>query len=316
MKWNIECLDINTQETAKHSICDSNINIGRSSSNKLTIKNDFISREHLILSSENEIIFAQDCNSANGSYIFVEDHWFKFKGKIKIDLPARIRLGDEIILNIVSSIAQNEVLDNQPPAQSETAENKSQVVNIKDLAHDDCIMVLDLCDSSQIASTDDAMALHLKNKLESITLPAIKNFNYNFYKNTGDGFLACFHNAKDALNAVKQIFCDIDQRNKRTKNLPIRIRVALHKGKTYRIQNIANDIHGSDVNIAFRIDSLKNSDFINQDFEIQEKDRILCSRSFYDEAWIFKKDFCITKVGHAQLKGIEGQHEIFIISLL
>jgi len=141
-------------------------------------------------------------------------------------------------------------------------------------------MVFDLCESSLIANQDDHMAYHLKQRLMQIAEPVLEYFGRRFFKNTGDGFLATFPEPAAALDAAIALEQRIQQRNQRTRNEAIHYRVALHYGAVWTLDAGGDDIHGNDVNIAFRIEGVKADDFAGAASSLPQRDRILCSRAF------------------------------------
>ncbi|MBD3320606.1 MAG: hypothetical protein GF350_05865 [Chitinivibrionales bacterium] len=175
--------------------------------------------------------------------------------------------------------------------------------------------VLDMCDSTALTGMNETMSFHIKKRLDSISRMALNAHHARFHKNTGDGFIACFKNAIDAFRASREIIWRINDRNRRTRNPKIHVRIALHKGNTYTIDSGAKDIHGHAVNTAFRIESVQNSDFITLVQPVPKRDRILCSNHFFRDIKkrtpSFSDDFLLC--GTARLKGIKEPVDVYCV---
>ncbi len=176
-------------------------------------------------------------------------------------------------------------------------------------------MVLDLCGSSAMSNTDEQMAYHIHKRLDSISRSYLQKHNHDFFKSTGDGFLATFDSAADAVLAAQGILAEVDARNARSSNPPIMIRIALNYGIyfPFGFGGFAPDIHGNDVNVTFRVEGLQDENFEVLHSSIPTTNRILCTQQFVEEisdATIGGKlvvDFC----GEAMLKGIQGLQKIY-----
>lgn len=171
----------------------------------------------------------------------------------------------------------------------------------------EAIMVFDLCESSLIASNDDRMAYHLKQRLTQIAEPVLASFKRRFFKSTGDGFLATFADAAAALDAAVALEQRLQQRNQRTRNEPIHYRVALHFGDVWALEAGGSDIHGNDVNIAFRIEGVQADAFEGTVSSLPRRDRILCSRAFLTSVPRERLQAVLSghvQCGEARLKGI------------
>lgn len=313
MEWHVEIKDLSASTTNHHSLDKAIIKIGRNKNNDIAIDNKQVSRDHAVLEYENGYFFLEDLQSTNGTYLNLGDSWKKISHRIQISMPATIRIAKDILVLVSSKVLE--------PGESRTSIEDSANVpeshlhSIMSLERDEAIMVLDLCGSTTIASIDEKMAFHLKKRLEEITKePRFAN-NINFYKNTGDGFLATFPSSMDAIKAAKEMIIALHRRNKHTKNPPIHIRISLHKGKTYLIDPQTKDIHGNDINVTFRIDGIQEDEFISLANKYPSMDRILCSKEFVHDirktSNSYKEDF--VHCGTARLKNIEEPKEIFWI---
>ena len=69
----------------------------------------------------------------------------------------------------------------------------------------------------------------------------------------------------------------------RTVNEPIHYRVALHFGEVWGISSGGEDIHGNDVNIAFRIEGVQAEAFPSPLSQFPRMDRLMCSHVLLEE---------------------------------
>jgi class 3 adenylate cyclase len=315
MDWSIEVENLVTHETWSYAKSCDQLIIGRNHTCTIAIANNYVSREHLILLHERGSCYIEDTGSANGSLIRRGGRYEKLNGRSIVRLPVHVMLGNEISVCISSRDASvGTVKTAIINAQSQPF--VSQVISIKNLEKEDAILVLDLCDSTRIASTDETIAFHLKRRLESISRAAISSNHVRFHKSTGDGFFALFPTSLDAFKAAREIIGILMERNQRTTNPPIHVRIALHRGKTYIIDSESGDVHGNDVNMTFRIEGVKKEAFSDLRVDFSEQDRIFCTRQFRDDisGYCASNHLICSSLGPAQLRGIEKSVEIFCIN--
>ncbi|RMZ49046.1 tetratricopeptide repeat protein [Candidatus Marinimicrobia bacterium PRS2] len=109
------------------------------------------------------------------------------------------------------------------------------------------IMFTDIVGYTAQMSKDEAVAISLLNKQESILKPLILEHNGTYVKSTGDGTLSHFNSAVDAATCAKRfqesIYDDKD----------LNVRVGVHLGDTIFEKG---DIRGDGVNIASRLESM------------------------------------------------------------
>jgi len=109
------------------------------------------------------------------------------------------------------------------------------------------IMFTDIVGYTAQMSKDEAVAISLLNKQESILKPLILEHNGTYVKSTGDGTLSHFNSAVDAATCAKRfqesIYDDKD----------LNVRVGVHLGDTIFERG---DIRGDGVNIASRLESM------------------------------------------------------------
>jgi class 3 adenylate cyclase len=91
------------------------------------------------------------------------------------------------------------------------------------------------------------------------------------------------------------------------------VRIGLHAGITYLIDEQTRDLHGNDVNVAFRLESIQKSAFDTLEAEFPEQDRVLCTKVFYDKLkdQVISLDVSFVRCGMAALKGIKEPIEVY-----
>jgi class 3 adenylate cyclase len=288
------------------------VTVGRSEKNDIVIPNSRVSREHMRLTFTDRVLYIEDLNSKNGTFVRVGDSWKKIKDIQHIPLPASLMLGTLVmrldILQPATLLEKQKDLLNSMIAAADKKFNDQEKFQ--------AIMVLDLCDSSKLANTDEEMAFHLKMRLDSIAKRILDKTEVNFYKSTGDGFIATFNLVVNALNAALSLLEVLKTRNQRTPNPPIDIRIALHAGKIHIFGDATKDIHGTNVDITFRIEHVKPEAFSPLKTTLPAKNRILCSKKFIHELAMKGVHIkALTCCGKAKLKGIENPIEVYLVPL-
>jgi class 3 adenylate cyclase/TolB-like protein/Tfp pilus assembly protein PilF len=123
------------------------------------------------------------------------------------------------------------------------------------------IMFTDIVGYTSMMGRDENLALELLRKNRSIHNPLIKKYNGHLIKEMGDGVLARFDSAYDAVK------CAIEIQEAAAVDFNGQLRIGLHLGEIY-IEN--NDIFGDGVNIASRIESLADPGGIYLSGEFQK----------------------------------------------
>ncbi|MCG8572482.1 MAG: FHA domain-containing protein [Spirochaetes bacterium] len=293
MEWNIEIKDIISNKSKFYTFNKKKITLGRGSNNDIVIHNKYISDHHLSLWYQDHRYFVQDEQSSNGSEINLHYKWKELKKESTAHLPLQLKLAKAVIMVVQT--------------------NESQIITIKEIEHEEAIMVLDLCDSTKMSFQNDKIAFHLKQRLSNISKPILYKNGVNFFKSTGDGFLATFPTTVRAFNAACRILRSINKRNQVSPNASIHVRIALHRGKTYIIDPVSDDIHGKDINITFRLEGLTKKALEKQSRKFCESDRILCTKYFVEdyEKKSRRKTRAFTYIGLAKMRGIKEKLEVF-----
>lgn len=302
----IEVIDSGTGASSSVSAGGSVIRIGRDPENECVVGASAVSGRHAVLRERDGLWCLEDCGSRTGTYARREGRWDRVTGSVALDLPAEIRVGRKHVLRVAEEL---------PGAAKDAAYGSSQMESIGDLESKEAIFVLDICGSSTAASADDRMAFHLKKRTDEIVGPILTALGARFAKSTGDGWLVTFAGATAALDAARQALRKLAERNRKTRNPHIHVRIALHAGKTYVINPETKDRHGHDVDTTFRMEGVQEVSFDPLDTPLPREDRILCSRAFLERLREEPggPEAPATRCGRAKLKGIREPVEIFAL---
>ncbi|MBF0368740.1 MAG: FHA domain-containing protein [Magnetococcales bacterium] len=320
MSWKIELITLSDDSRKVLNFDHSQVRFGRVESVRnggLVLKNDIvldalaISRFHGLFTASGATCLLEDLESTNGTFLWSEKGWSRISGKVQFRLPAVIRLANAYRLNMDWQVDPNE-----SAAREEDTTGVTVLHSLEGVRRDEAILVLDQCGSSEIANMSDQMAYNLKLRLSQIADKLVPPFHPTFAKSTGDGFLYTFATAVDALNAAAKLARAIEKRNARSNNPPIHFRIALHYGKVYAIPTAGADVHGNDINIAFRIEGVKENALDRIPDYFPKEDRILSSEDFC-RRWLETAPDAMglsyTYCGAATLKGISEPVGIFHI---
>jgi len=183
----------------------------------------------------------------------------------------------------------------------------------------EAILVLDLANSTDIGSKyGDDFAFKLTNRLVELTKPVASKYRVKFTKSTGDGYLMTFSEIKHAMMFAKEILLTIRMSNA---SVPpqerIDIRIAVNTGET-RVDD-KGDRLGTAVNMTFRVEGVKPAGIIPENGCMKPEELPLLNRILMTEAVnkeITKEgEFASRLVGLFELKGITGQHRLYMLTI-
>jgi class 3 adenylate cyclase len=278
MQWRIHVSDVRVRAQRAYHFGTCAVRIGRGDEVEVKLDAADISRVHCTLLPVGGRLRVAD-SSRNGTFLREAAGWRRLRAATELDLPLTLRAGDWTI-----DVAVEPELPVAPDERllGAAADWEQSILLGTDVlpAMEEAILVFDLCESSHIASRDDRMAYHLKQRLAQITEPVLEICRPRFFKSTGDGFLATFTTPATACAAAVALEQRIAQRNQRTANLPLHFRMALHMGKVWSLHAGGADIHGNDVNIACRLEGVQVEAFDSLVCDFPARDRILCSHAF------------------------------------
>ena len=163
------------------------------------------------------------------------------------------------------------------------------------------ILAADVVDYSRLMGTDeDATMTQWWDYRREVIDPGISQFGGRIVKHTGDGFLAEFASAFDAVNCALSLQEQINERGEKiVGDKRVRFRMGVN---LCDIMSDAEDIYGDGVNIAARIEALA------------APGRVYVSGSVYEQIRS-KPDFeCIARGEHA-LKNIAEPVRVFDVNL-
>ena len=109
------------------------------------------------------------------------------------------------------------------------------------------IMFTDIVGYTALMGNDEKKAFELLSKNREIQKPIIEQYNGRWIKELGDGVMASFNTASDAVNAAMKI----QEACNAAKNFQLKI--GIHLGEVV-FEN--DDVYGDGVNIASRIETL------------------------------------------------------------
>ena len=177
----------------------------------------------------------------------------------------------------------------------------------------EAIVVLDMCNSSALASQyGDEQAMKVRRELRRHYLPVAKRWKAQFVKNTGDGYLVTFAHAREAVGSSVEMLKHLQDYNAASSpSEQFRLRLGLHCGET--MVDADGDRHGNAVNIAFRVQGVREEDLIEPALAgqlLRKEDRIYVTAPLQAELPPAAQSFC-RAVGFFELKGIPGRHLVY-----
>jgi class 3 adenylate cyclase/TolB-like protein/Tfp pilus assembly protein PilF len=154
------------------------------------------------------------------------------------------------------------------------------------------IMFTDIVGYTALMGNDEKKAFELLSKNRQIQKPIIEKYNGRWIKEMGDGVMASFNSASDAVNAAVKIqeACNAAK--------SFQLKIGIHLGEVV-FEN--NDVYGDGVNIASRIETLAVGS------------SILMSKTVRDQVKN-NTEFQITSLGSFHFKNVEEPLEVFALS--
>ena len=154
------------------------------------------------------------------------------------------------------------------------------------------IMFTDIVGYTALMGNDERKAFELLRKNRAIQKPIIEKYNGRWIKELGDGVMASFNTASDAVNAAIKI----QQACNTAKNFQLKI--GIHMGEVV-FEN--DDVYGDGVNIASRIETLGVGS------------SVLMSKSIRDQVKN-NAEFQMTLIGSFEFKNVGEPVEVFAIA--
>ena len=154
------------------------------------------------------------------------------------------------------------------------------------------IMFTDIVGYTALMGNDEKKAFELLTKNREIQKPIIEQYNGRWIKELGDGVMASFNTASDAVNAAIKI----QEACNATKDFQLKI--GIHMGEVV-FEN--DDVFGDGVNIASRIETLGVGS------------SVLMSKIIRDQVKN-NAEFRITSLGSFEFKNVDEPLEVFALS--
>ena len=161
------------------------------------------------------------------------------------------------------------------------------------------ILFADLVGSTQLAQVDERTALALLREHQSLAHDTLPAHHGRLVKSTGDGFLAEFPNALDAVEAAVDFQRRAFERSASGARQPLRVRIGIHVGD---VESEGADILGDAVNIAARIEP------------IAEAGGICLSGPACDQV-SNKVPYTLERLGSKSLKGVTRPIDVYRVLL-
>ncbi|MBL7870748.1 MAG: hypothetical protein JNM78_03980 [Cyclobacteriaceae bacterium] len=154
------------------------------------------------------------------------------------------------------------------------------------------IMFTDIVGYTALMGSDNKKALAILQKNRELQKPIIKEFNGRWIKELGDGAMASFNTAADAVYAAIKIqeACSLSDEFK--------LKIGIHLGDVL-FEN--DDVFGDGVNIASRIESLAIAG------------AVLMSKAIRDQVKN-NTDFQLESLGHFDFKNVSEPMEVFALA--
>jgi class 3 adenylate cyclase len=310
VRLRIEVTDTRTFASALHVVDRDVVRVGSAPDSDCRVDAPGVAAEHFRLVAGGGAWRLEDGGSPAGTFRSRSDGWERVQGAIPVDLPLQLKISAGHVIRIAPAT------DADAPAAT-PAYDPSQVESISPNQLAECIFILDMCGSSATASANEKIAFHLKKRMREITHPILVASGAQYTETTGDGWLALFRSATAGVAAARAVLAQLRERNARTRNPPILVRVTLHFGTTYIIDPQTRNRHGSDLNLAFRVDGVQEGAFAAPARPLPRENRVLCTRALLDRhrQETGREDLPHTPCGAATLKGIDKPVEIYALDL-
>ena len=142
------------------------------------------------------------------------------------------------------------------------------------------ILAADVADYSRLVNEDEAATIEAWHAARALIDPTIAAFGGRIVKHTGDGFLAEFGTATEAVECAIRMQDDLTGRSRGVpENRRMLFRMGINLGE---ITADADDIHGDGVNIAARLEGLADAGGIMISANVFEQVRKRIDRDFED----------------------------------
>lgn len=194
MAWKLRIKGHRTGATSELAIGLLPLRLGRDRSCDVVLEHDRVSRRHAELRTSASGGVTIVDSSSNGTFVRKHSEWVRIDVSFDITPPVSIRIAHWTV--------RIEEFVTAPPVEEQVEQSWEQSVMIPVASRGqrtEAILLFDLCESALIASKDDNLAYHMKQRLTQIAEPILGQYGRRFYKSTGDGFLATFEDPAKAF---------------------------------------------------------------------------------------------------------------------
>jgi class 3 adenylate cyclase/pSer/pThr/pTyr-binding forkhead associated (FHA) protein len=160
------------------------------------------------------------------------------------------------------------------------------------------VMLTDMVGYSRLAQRNEKLALDLAHEQDLIVRAIVTHFDGRAVKSLGDGVLAEFPSALDAVKCALRVQEAVEERNSAADGEQIRLRIGVHLGD---VVHRGDDVFGDAVNIVARIEP--QADYGG----------VCVSRQVYDQVHN-KLEVRFESIGAPKLKNIDTAIELYKIA--
>ena len=161
------------------------------------------------------------------------------------------------------------------------------------------IVFTDLVGSTELAQTNEAVALDTVREQERLVRPLVERQRGRWVKSMGDGMLFEFPTARAAVEFAVEFLKSAQERRAEPAGHALRLRIGIHLGD---VERRGTDIVGDAVNVASRIESAA------------EPGGICLSSSVYQQV-VRKVPYQFERIGARSLKGVLEPLELYRVVL-
>ena len=281
---------------------DSNVSIGRSGDNTISLSNDkLVSRHHCIIQVIGRNIHVKDLDSRNGTYL--DGH--RIDKESPLSIPSWLKIGNTRLAIIPP---QTDIDDNTVIRETIYSKEGSILIT-PDAAfseRSEAMMVVDIVKSTTLVKKNASLLIKIVTAMGELLERVLWKEADSYLQYTGDGFLACFNTVDNAMETAIGLGSGI----RNVFDIPIQISVALHWGRA--TVTATGNRSGKDVHAVFSLEDLRHKEvkLANYLESWNEADLILLTEIFLRQLKpVFLKN--VVTCGHYPLKGIDGKMKIF-----
>jgi class 3 adenylate cyclase/pSer/pThr/pTyr-binding forkhead associated (FHA) protein len=290
------------------------LRIGRAEDNDIVVADPAASRHHAELRNAAGVYHIADLGSNNGTYVngqritivplsegdvvVIGTSTFRLAGRELQEFPptASPPSGGDVVGGVEIPHAARHLLpaggryaNFHIPTDDDTQRDRRQLA---------AVMLTDMVGYSSLAQRDENLALDLAHEQDLIVRAIVTHFDGRAVKSLGDGVLAEFPSALDAVKCALRVQEAVEERNSAAGGEHIWLRVGVHLGD---VVHRGDDVFGDAVNIVARIEP--QADYGG----------VCVSRQVYDQVHN-KLEVRFESIGTPKLKNIDTAIELYKIA--